>query len=277
MVKRRRKRRSGALIAWVSVGVVVALVATFVLIKELSGSNAEATNFPPLSSATFSELTHIPASVYDQVGVSSPIVQVLPPNVFKNQPKLELNGLPGTFYYGAEYCPYCAATRWGIAAALARFGSWHNNTLYKMWSASNDVAPNTPTMSFYRTTYTSPNFSFTGYEVEDRNRNPLMSLPPEINHLVRHYNPGLSFPFMDIGNKVMITGSAFDPNVLQGYKTQSQIAALLDQPNNYITQAIIATANYVSAGLCSIAKDPPASVCNSAGVKAAATALKLRP
>ncbi len=51
---------------------------------------------------------------------------------------------------------------------------------------------------------------------------------------------------------------------------------MLDDPSNPITQAIITTANYVSAGICASAKNPPASVCNSSGVKAAAAVLGLK-
>ena len=33
------------------------------------------------------------------------------------------SGSPELFYYGAEYCPYCAAERWSVVIALSRFGT----------------------------------------------------------------------------------------------------------------------------------------------------------
>jgi hypothetical protein len=42
-----------------------------------------------------------------------------------------------------------------------------------------------------------------------------------------------------------------------------------------VTQAIIASANYLSAGTCAIDGQQPASVCTSKGVTAASKSLKL--
>ena len=274
MVKRRR-RSNGPLIAWISVGVVVALVLTFVLVKELQTTTPQSALVgQQTSQQVFNEVTQVPASVFNAVGVTSPAIQVSPPGLKTKQAPLTIAGLPGSFYYGAEFCPYCAATRWGIIVALSRFGSF--NKLYNMWSSATDPAgPNTPTFTFDGVTYTSSHLSFTGYEVEDRNGQPLMTLPSDLQTLVTAYNPSENFPFMDMGNKVFILQSAFNPLQLQGFKTQQSIAVHLDDPGNYVTQAIITTANYVSAGLCQIAKDPPASVCHSAGVEAAMSALGL--
>ena len=35
---------------------------------------------------------------------------------------LTSNGKPEMLYIGAEFCPYCAASRWSMALALSRFG-----------------------------------------------------------------------------------------------------------------------------------------------------------
>jgi len=275
MVKPKKKRRtSGSLIAWVSVGAVVALVATFVLVKELDGSQNQKTEFGQASMQVFDQVTKVPLRVYNAVGITSPTIQVSPPEVLTHQPAYTVAGMPGVIYYGAEFCPYCAATRWGIITALARFGTF--NHLNKMWSSATDPAgPNIPTFTFYKVKYTSKYFHLGAYEVEDRNGKPLMSLPNSVNSLVVHYNPSETFPFMDMGNKVFITEAAYDPLTLEGYTTQESIASQLDNPSSPVTQAIISTANYISAGLCAIAKDPPASVCSSPGVQAAAHALKL--
>jgi thiol-disulfide isomerase/thioredoxin len=277
MVKRKPKRNNGPLIAWVSIGIVVALVLTFVLIKELSSSN-EKLHFGLASPTVFNEVTHVPASVFNTVGVDSSLVDAQ--NVFQvtttKESSFTQGGLPASFYFGAEYCPFCAATRWGMIIALSRFGTF--DKLYNMFSSSTDYAPNTPTFSLYKTSYSSPYLAFTGYEVENRNKQPLDTPPADIMKLVNQYNPSQSFPFLDIANKTFIVNSAFDPNEMAeiGDTTQSQVAGALTDTSSPITQAIISTANYVSAGICASAKNPPASVCNSSGVKAAAAVLGLK-
>lgn len=283
MVKRRRKRASSALFAWVSVGVVVAVVLTIVLVKTLGSSGPQKNAFGLAPPSVFHELTNVPASVFDAVGITSSVIPITPSSTYavvtKRQPAFTVNvngkKLPGVFYYGGEYCPYCAVTRWGIIVALSRFGTFKNNALYYMFSSSTDTAPSTPTFSFYNTTYTSPYFGFKGYEIVDRNRHTLMTPPTSVQKLVAKYDNGGNIPFMDMGNKTFILSSAFDPTTFAGYTTQEAIASQLSNPSNYITQAIVVTANYVTAGLCATAKNPPASVCTSSAVKKAAHVLHL--
>ncbi|HEY8080821.1 MAG TPA: hypothetical protein VIE15_01945, partial [Acidimicrobiales bacterium] len=81
-------------------------------------------------------------------------------------------------------------------------------------------------------------------------------------------------PFMDMGNKAFILGTAYNPQYLAGL-TRNEIATGLTDPTNPATQAIVATANYVSAGLCASTKGKPGSVCASSGVMAAAHAMHL--
>ncbi len=73
---------------------------------------------------------------------------------------------------------------------------------------------------------------------------------------------------------MLISSASYDPGILADL-TWSEIASGLNDPSNPATQAIVATANYISASICAVAKDAPASVCDSPGVKAAAKSLKL--
>ena len=66
----------------------------------------------------------------------------------------------------------------------------------------------------------------------------------------------------------------FSPGVHPGH-SQSAIAAGLSQPHNPVGQAIVASANYLTAGICLATGQKPASVCASKGVRAAALALGL--
>ena len=57
--------------------------------------------------------------------------------------------------------------------------------------------------------------------------------------------------------------------------TREQIASGLSDPTNPVTQAIVATSNYISASICKITGGQPANVCTSKGVQAAAKAMKI--
>jgi hypothetical protein len=272
------------MLTWVSIGVVVVLVAAIVLVFELSSTNQK-NNFGPITPQVYSEVTGIPSTVFNTVGVSSPTIQVT--NLFSVKPtkkapaplmwNVDGKQRPWVFYWGAEYCPFCAATRWGIVAALSRFGTFHG--LYNMYSSGTDTDPNTPTLTFLHATYTSKYLRFNGYEVQDRNHNPLMTTPGPVTKIVDYFNTssqGQQFPFMDIANHVFIVGAVFDPSVLAG-ANQASIASVLGDASQPVTQAIVAEANYLTAGICVADNYEPASVCTSPGVKVALAALAKLP
>jgi hypothetical protein len=77
-----------------------------------------------------------------------------------------------------------------------------------------------------------------------------------------------SIPFVDIGNKYLISGASYSPQVLQG-KSWSQIAAALDNPSSPITQAVNGTANMITAAVCKTTGGQPANVCTSKAVTSA--------
>jgi hypothetical protein len=85
---------------------------------------------------------------------------------------------------------------------------------------------------------------------------------------------GISFPYIDVDNKVLYSGSTYEPTVLTGL-TQAQIAGGLTDASNPVTRSIIGTANYLTASICASTRDVPASICTSAGVRAADAALGL--
>jgi hypothetical protein len=101
---------------------------------------------------------------------------------------------------------------------------------------------------------------------------PLEKPTPEEATLVDLYtsakyfpaNPGY-LPFLDFGNRVVISQSSFDPYLLHGL-SREQIATDLTDPTNPVTMDIVAAANYLSAATCLIDGDRPALVCNSPGV-----------
>jgi hypothetical protein len=282
------------MMAWGAVGLVIVIVAVLVIVKLASGNSTSTSDFTPVVPAPASvvhDVTNIPASVYDKVGVTSPQVQVTAPTILNNQPPLTLKGkTPAMLYYGAEYCPYCAAERWAMTAALSRFGTWSN--LQVGASSHSDIYPATHTFSYHGAALTSPYITFSGIEqysnvptatagVYTTLQNPTSE---ELAVLTKYssskFNPnattsgGISFPFIDIGNVALFSGASFSPAVLANL-SWTDIAGGLSDPTNPATQAIVATANYMTAAICASTKGAPASVCTSPGVQAAAKALKL--
>ncbi|HEY1734502.1 MAG TPA: DUF929 family protein [Acidimicrobiales bacterium] len=286
---RAPRRATTILLTWGVVGLVLVIVVVLVVIKLTSSSTPPGTAplASPLPAAVTQQLTHIPAAVYDAVGVTSPSVAVTPPTVVAGRSVWTVNGKPGVLYVGAEFNPFCAAQRWAIVAALARFGKFAG--LQTTQSSSTDVFGDTQTVTFASATFTSryvtvalrerygnvQNSSGTGWAVLDR----LTGTEAAVTN--RYDTPqytgaatkGQSVPFMDVANRV-VAGTSYSPSILQGLTT-SQIATGLSTSKDPVTQAIVASANYLSASICSVDGYRPASVCTSRGVADASKALGL--
>ena len=269
------------MLAWGAVGLVVVIIAVLVIVKA-TGGNANTSGYTPVTpapAAVVHDVTNIPLSVYNKIGVTSPTAQVSPPIIVKGQPPLVLNGKsPTMLYYGAEYCPYCAAERWAMTAALSRFGTWSNLKITA--SSHTDVDASTHTFSYYGASFTSPYINFVGIEAVSNVPNgsgyytTLMTPTKQEYAVVTKYEsptyiPGatagqIGFPFVSINNLALISGPSYDPGILSG-QTWSQIASGLSDTSNPATQAIVATANYITASICASSKNAPASVCTTLG------------
>lgn len=240
-------------------------------------SSPEVFVYAKASPSVLAAVTAVPLAVFNKVGISSPAVTVTPPSIVRHQKPLftVLDGkkVPASFFWGADFCPFCAPTSWGIIVALGRFGTF--NQLYESASSPEEYAPNTPSFTFRLSTYTSSYLTFGGYEVEGPFNEPLQATPTPIQKLVNAYNPNGDFPFLDVGNLAFVNASQFDPYALAGL-SQTTIANNLTVPSNPVTRAIIAEANYLSASICAQDGEKPVSVCVSVGVKRADTALGLR-
>ena len=282
----------GKWIAWGAVGLVVVVVAVLVIVFATRGnSNGGYIATAPAPAQVVKDVTSIPASTWDKVGVTSSI-QVAKPTIISGNPPMTINGKsPAMLYYGAEYCPYCAAERWAMTAALARFGTWSN--LQTTASSLSDIDAGTRTFSYYGATLDSPYITFKGVEACTNIPDPtttgcsgytnLQSPTKEEAAILSKYSSskylpngsstgGISFPFVDINNGMLVSGASYDPQILAGL-SWSAIAGGLSDPTNPVTQAILATGNYMSAGICQATKGQPGSVCQSSGVQAAAKAL----
>jgi len=61
-------------------------------------------------------------------------------------------------------------------------------------------------------------------------------------------------------------GSGYRPDVLAG-RSHLEIARSLSDPTSAIARGIIGNANHITAAICEVTGDQPASVCSSAAVR----------
>lgn len=202
----------------------------------------------------------IPASVSNKIGVGGTLYfpQKLSAPAFVNGTKPEI------LYIGADYCPYCAVTRWGLIIALMRFGTFTN--LRYMASNETDVFPNTPTFGFYNATYTSSYVSFAAVESTTRNRNTQLQVPTAMQAAIfNKYNPQGGIPFIDFANQSLQLDSPILPNVLQGENWSTTIANLTNT-NSSISQNLVGSADVFTAQICVLTNNTPQNVCGQSYV-----------
>jgi hypothetical protein len=269
------------LTALVPVCLVVLIVATMVVIKATGGPSAP----PAAAAASASGATALPPSVLAAVTSVSPSTLnavgspsgVAAPTALGGSPAplRGADGKPEILYVGAEYCPYCAAERWAMAVALSRFGTFSH--LGATHSSSQDVYPDTQTLSFYGSRYASPYVDFVPVE-EATNQlvggsyATLQAPTAAESALLARYDAAGNIPFVDIGNKYVISGASYSPQVLQGLSL-AQIAAQLNDPSSPVAQAIDGTANNITAAISAITGDQPTSVSGSPAIAAIAKGL----
>ena len=67
-----------------------------------------------------------------------------------------------------------------------------------------------------------------------------------------------------MANRYVLSGASFAPGVLAGL-SQSQIAGNLATPASPLTQAVVASANEITAAICAVDGDKPDAVCDEQG------------
>lgn len=279
-------RRTGAATVWVVVIVAAALVITIVAAavhrrnaqRDAAAASATPAAAQPVPADVFTAVTNVPDSALQRAGTQGAAIPV-----FAGDSDFA-NGKPVVLYIGAGYCPYCAAARWSMVAALSRFGTFSGLTLGS--SSPTDVFPNTPTFSFYKSTYTSDYIDFQPVEEAgevqglDGRYPPLETPTPAQQGLLQKYDapPYVNaagaggIPFMLVGGKYMWSGSPFNPGVLSG-KSQRAIAATLASGTGDAAQPILSNANEIIATICAVDGGKPANVCSSSVIQRAIQAL----
>ena len=275
---RKAERRNRIMITGGSTLVVLVIVAAFIVIKLAQGSPSSSGGSSTgtlLPASVSSQVTGVPAATLDKVGKGAV------PAFTRGQPAftpgsgapLTSAGKPQMLYIGAEFCPYCAATRWSMAIALSRFGTL--TPLHGIHSSPSDADPNTATLTFYKSGYASKYLDFTPVEVQTVTKAPLQNPTSAQNAVWAKYEPNpqqRGYPFIAFSNKLVLKGPIFDAGVLQG-KTWSQIAAAMHDPTSPVAQGVLGAANYITGAICKMTNNQPSDVCSSAAVQAVQSGL----
>ena len=255
-------RRRNVLGAGAAVLVVLLLIGGIVFYGLTHKKKTAAANpAVPASSAVTSAVSNVAAS---SLATTPDFSAVAPPGSLSGAP-LTANGKPSVLYVGAEWCPNCGATRWPLAIALSRFGTFTN--LQTTYSAESHI----PTLSFHGSNYTSQYIDFNGKESVDQQNHPLDKLTPAESQLFTTIGTS-GYPFIDFGGKWKQNGTAFDPAILSGLTPES-VATTMADASSKPGAAIQGSADLFTAMICGIDGGKPANVCTSAGAIAATTAL----
>jgi hypothetical protein len=277
---RRAEQRRRIYLAGASIVVVILVVVGFVIFKgnggSSGGSSASGVSNGPTGAALTSvvnQATSVPAATLDQVGSGSGQVSTKPTTISGSL--LTSGGKPEMLYVGAEYCPYCAAERWAMVVALSRFGTFSGlatvHSAAKNGAGDAEPYPNTPTWTFVHASYTSKYLTFTPVEqytnIPDSSNGEyttLQNLTSQEQSLVNKYDSANqdAIPFVDFGNKYLISGASYNPQTLDGH-TWAQVAAALKNPSSQIAQGVDGTANYITAAICKLTNNQPASACTT--------------
>jgi thiol-disulfide isomerase/thioredoxin len=272
---RRADRRRRFLLAGGGIALVVVLALVLIVVKPGQSPAAAvagaSTGTAAQDQAVSREVTSVPAATFNAVGAGTAAGLTT-----ISGPALTSGGKPEVLYMGGEFCPYCAAERWALAAALSRFGTFTGLSL--IHSSPTDAYPSTPTLSFYKSTYASKYLSFTPVEwygeAQDASTpfgHVYLQQPTAAEAALFSKYAGASIPFIDIGNHYLV-GAQYLPSALSGM-TWAQVAAAMRTPSSAVAKDIDGAANVITAAIATITHGQPAGVSSSAGVAAAARSL----
>jgi uncharacterized protein DUF929 len=270
--QQRADRKRNLLMAGGGVLVVVLVIGGIVFAGLSTKKSTGASAVVPASSA----VTQAIASVATSGLTAQPDLSTIagPPAVLSDPALTSSGGLPQVLYVGAEYCPNCAATRWPLAIALSRFGTFSG--LSTTYSSKSDSDPHTPTLSFRNASYKSTYIDFDSKEQVDGNDQPLQNLTTAENALFEKdggtSTTSVGYPFIDFGGKWKQNGTSYNPAVLAGL-TPDAVASIMTNAKSKPGAAIQASADVFTAEICDMTGGKPANVCTATGVVTATTAL----
>jgi hypothetical protein len=232
----------------------------------------------PVSSALYQNLSGVSTSTLNLIGSGTGVTSLSTIPSSSTNGSMTNNGKPEVLYIGGEFCPFCAAQRWSLIVALAKFGTFSNLSLWL--SSSTDVWSNTATFSFQNASYTSQYISFVAVEHYGQTSGVVLQpLTTSEQNVWNSYDSGGSIPFIDIDNKYTNgnTGSQYQPWVLRVGENGNdggnapynwtQIASQLNNTSGLVPQSIDGAANNLISAICSVTGGQPTSVCSQSFAK----------
>jgi hypothetical protein len=282
---------------YAALGVIVLaiiLVGALIVIRNhdnQANGTSDVETITPAPASLITSVAHVPASISSAVGVTSPDNPITPPTATGNTALWQSAATgagagagagvrPVVFFYGAEFAPYAAAERWPVVVALSRFGTF--SALGLMQSATSVGFSDTPTFTFWQVGYSSVWVDL--QEVERYGSlnptgggfMPLQQPTARQSASVAVYDSStMTFPLLDVANHYVLVGSSFTPSLLGGL-SQSQVAADLLIPASPVAQAVLASANEITAAICTVTGQRPTAVCNAHGVDLADAKMGIR-
>lgn len=250
--RQRAQARRRWLVSITAVGAVLAIVVGFAAIKLTSGA-ATAARESPAPPGIVSQVTTVPQTVLARVRGSGTVTSLQ--TVKAPGPVLDVHGKPAVVFVSEESCPFCAAERWPLAVALSHFGTWSHLGVTR--SSATDVFPGTATLSFRTASYRSSRLTLRTTGLTDNRGRPLQSLTALDSTLIHRYDvppyvnsadQSGAVPFLDIGDRYILAGAQYDPQVLAGL-SQTQIASQLRNPGSPVARAIDGSANVIIAAV----------------------------
>jgi hypothetical protein len=262
--------------AYAIIGVLIVIVAVIALYENSTSSAGKADikfDNVAVSSSYLSQLYDVATNMTlaNNIGIGTASSY---PSPSGSNVSLTSDGMPEMLYIGADYCPFCAITRWGMIVALMRFGNF--SKLHYMTSSATDYEPNTATFTFYNSSYSSNYVDFQGVETLTNTYKPLQNMTNEEGVIFSRFDSNNTaipaderdaIPFIDFGNKTIQVGAEVSPAIINPYNWNQVLSFLQTNPNSPVTQAIIGEANVFTAQICNIDGNKPASVCNQRFVK----------
>ncbi|HLZ63845.1 MAG TPA: DUF929 family protein [Ktedonosporobacter sp.] len=257
-----RKKSDGNRNTWYLIGGILLMCAVviggFIFLSQQQAASTQAQQV-----SAFQALTKIDPKLLATVGSGN--AKNLMVAVKGNPPLLKgPTGKPEFFYVGGEYCPYCAAQRWGVIVALSRFGTF--GPVPAITSSEGSV----PTFSFHNVTYQSQYIDFVAREQADNKNQPLDTLTAEQKQTFSKYDAppyvdaqsAGSIPFIDIADRYVSAGAYYPPTTLVGL-TYPDIEKQILDPTTDVSKGVLGTANYLTAAICEATNNQPASVCGA--------------
>jgi hypothetical protein len=176
-------------------------------------------------------------------------------------------GKPSVFFMGAEWCPFCASERWALVEAASRFGSWSGLRELRSRPGQGNY-PGLPTYDLSKASYSSDYLTLRHKELASVDGDTLQRLGHFELELVDAYDRAGSIPFLFAGGPGgrYTVELAYSPALLEGQSFASLHEAVAADAPTPAAEAIDGEADAITALLCRLDGQQPASACGRAGI-----------